>query len=331
MSHESAAIFDLILELHHSCDGKWNSLLDKTANPDAAEHLEKLHTYAALVLYNQGNYYGYGDKKFVPGVPVDFLETVAKNASARAVQLLRECKEPMLSTEPGHLGYPSEHAQSAYYPGPEPISQEEVDEIDKLLDKNAIGPENTRIAKYVTDEGSRFKVMQACVEKEPARSLGKTASGALVELERGEHAETLKRICESLEKARDNSETDAQKKFLSEYIAYFTCGDIARFKEAQTLWLKDRSPIVESIIGFVEQYRDPAGRRAEFQGVVALTDKEASKTLRELVEASEELISGMPWVRYFKDRDGMGPFESDRFEAPEFTAIHGMYARATQP
>jgi hypothetical protein len=50
------------------------------------------------------------------------------------------------------------------------------------------------------------------------------------------------------------------------------------------------------VIGFVEQYRDPAGSRAEFEGIVALADKEATKKLSKMVESSEEFIAELPWV-----------------------------------
>jgi dipeptidyl-peptidase III len=286
-------------------------------------HLECFQNYAALFFFNQGNYYGYGDKKFTPGVPVEFLESMANRASTRAVQLLESCKDAIMSAQPRNLGYPDRNTLSGYYAGSERINKEEIDEIDKLLDDNNIGLENTRIFKERVNGSIRFIVRQASTQKDKSKILGHTASGEVIELQKGDHAQILEKVCQSLKQASDYCENETQKSFLGAYIAYFTSGDIIHFKEAQERWIKDRSPIVEFIFGFVEVYRDPAGRRAEFEGIVALTDKAASETLHRLVECSQDLIAELPWVRYCEDGDSVGPFESDQFEPPDFTAIHG--------
>ncbi|KAF2105431.1 dipeptidyl peptidase III [Lophiotrema nucula] len=304
VSAESPSICEFILELFHCCKGDWSKLIDGEGFPGQDANLEAFLNYAALALFNQGNYYGYGDKKFLPGVPRKFLQSMAQKASEKAVELFRQCVELMLSSEPNGLGFTEKGGLSAYYVGPEAITKSEVDAIDKFLDERGIGQENTRIHKSKEDEHARYRVLQACVETELPKTLGNLNSGE--------------------EDAREHADNGEQKEFLAEYIRYFESGDVSRFKKAQSIWLKDRSPVVESIIGFVEEYRDPAGRRAEFEGIVALTDEEASKNLVKLVELSKEVILDMPWVRFFEGRQGMGPFESDRFEAPEFTAIHAL-------
>jgi dipeptidyl-peptidase-3 len=79
---------------------------------------------------------------------------------------------------------------------------------------------------------------------------------------------------------------------------------------------------VESILGFVEPYRDPFGSRAEFEGLVAVVDEEETKVLSQLVAGSATFVRRLPWVGEYED-GGKGPFERDLFEAPDYTSIHG--------
>ncbi len=54
VSPESLAIFDFILEVHASCSGAWDSLIDLEIG---AAGVRQLLTYAAAFLSNVGNYY----------------------------------------------------------------------------------------------------------------------------------------------------------------------------------------------------------------------------------------------------------------------------------
>ena len=99
---------------------------------------------------------------------------------------------------------------------------------------------------------------------------------------------------------------------VQKYIEHFNSGSIDDHKDSQRAWVKDKGPVVESNIGWIETYVDPENVRAYFEGMVAIVDKVKSEKFGNLVKSSETIIPLLPWPK---------EMEKDNFLAPDFTLL----------
>ncbi|KAB5563119.1 peptidase family M49-domain-containing protein [Coniochaeta sp. 2T2.1] len=322
VSPESIDIYDFVIELHNSCSGNWQELVE-SGHASRAE-VDALLNYCATFLSNVGNFYGQGDQKFIPSVSVECLQRLAKRSDTLG-RLYDKIAGRIFAVPPLSLGYPTATAQSSYYPGETPITKSEVDAVSRVLEDREIYPENTRLAKAAGSSPDIYQLLQASVETDQQpTTLCTLNTGEPVILVRGDHSAELVKICSSLAEAAKYAANDKQRLFISQYIQSFQTGSLSIYRDSQRTWIQDKNPKVENIFGFVEPYRDPAGIRAEFEGLIAISDAEETKALLELVEHSDVFIKRLPWAEGSSDNNGKGPFEKALFEPPDFTSIHAL-------
>lgn len=235
----------------------------------------------------------------------------------------------ILTVPPFSLGFPSQTAQSMYYPCQDEnkLTRDEIKHVSRAMEQHGIYPENTRVTKsHHKTEKSTYLVLQASSEKthqhERIYHLDKDDSEII--LIQGDHAAELSKICVELQKAQDYAANETQKRVIQQYLSSFRSGDLELYRESQRTWVRDLKPRVENIFGFVEPYRDPFGIRAEFEALVAISDPEETKALTRLVEHSDKFIRRLPWVGNSEEHGDKGPFEKSLFEPPDFTSIHGV-------
>jgi len=79
-------------------------------------------------------------------------------------------------------------------------------------------------------------------------------------------------LCECLRRARNFAPNAIEGKMVDSYLKHFLLGDVDDHITAQELWMKIPSSDmrIEFNMGFIESYRDPAGIRGEFEGLVCL-------------------------------------------------------------
>lgn len=267
---------------------------------------------------------GSGEQKFLPEIHEDSLKAIAL-VSDRATALFVSIAKPMFSPQPGSLGYPSQRTQSAYDPGDVPISPEEVAYVSQTMENHGVFPENTRVRKICDGDHIIFEVFQASVERDSTvQALKSTDPKRQVHIVKGDHSMELEIVCGHLRSAAQYAANPRQKQFLEQYEQSFLTGDLGVYRESQKTWIRDTAPAVENIFGFVEPYRDPFGSRAEFEGLVAIADREETAILTKLVERSSSFIKQLPWTEGFMENHGKGPFEKALFEPPDFSSIYAL-------
>lgn len=165
---------------------------------------------------------------------LDSLEPLKRLASrsARLQELYTEFAEDILSTPPFSLGYPSDTAQSAYYPSGN-IINDEVEAISGILQELSIFPENTRISKSMFEGTPTFSILQAPTEIEISNHKRQLTNNenAVVQLMLGDHCDELKHICASLTEASKYTANDTQKLFLSQYIESFQTASLHAYRD----------------------------------------------------------------------------------------------------
>lgn len=129
----------------------------------------------------------------------------------------------------------------------------------------------------------------------------------------GDFSSFMYKLVQNLKQAKEFAANDTQKEMLDHYIRHFITGDVNAHKDAQRSWIKDKGPIIETNIGFIEVYLDPMRVRAEYEGFVSIVDKEQSAKLNLLVERAEGIISNLPWPK---------EFEKEKFSKPDFTSLN---------
>ncbi|KAF2496247.1 dipeptidyl-peptidase III [Lophium mytilinum] len=318
VSPDSEPLYDLIIALHKHASGDWKALQATAGLSD--DDLAAFLGYTAQFLGNLGNYKSFGDAKFIPRISPEKFHALA-SVSPTTKELWGKVQGRLYEgNTPGemHLGYPDAGHVSTYYPDSGDITKEEIAAVSDFLEAKKLLPENTRLRK--TGEG--FEVLIASASKDPSaeeRDLKETEwtldgklAGKKVTLAFGDHAVEMGKIADALKKAGEYAANDTERGMMKEYVKSFASGSLEAYKESQRYWIKDIGPAVETDIGFVETYRDPHGIRGEWEGFVAMVNKERTAAFGKLVETAPSLIPLLPWGK---------DFEKDKFLSPDFTSL----------
>jgi len=116
----------------------------------------------------------------------------------------------------------------------------------------------------------------------------------------------LKKIVENLEKAKKYTENEKQADLIDCLIQYYITGDLKLFDEYSIKWVSEVEGDVDFINGFIENYTDPLGIKAAWEGIVEYKDKEANKKIHQISKNAQWFEDHSPVNPKFKKENAKG-------------------------
>ena len=248
--------------------------IDKTT-PEYADFL----VYAKRVFFSNGIHHHYAEDKIFPACERSYFASLMEQAGVADDELLEIIYNPAIYPQRRSTDTSGDIVKESavnFYDG---VTREEVEKYYAGI----MDPKDPTPISY----GLNTKVV-------------KDENGKVVELPwkvGGIYSPAIEKICEELAKAREVAENDIQKRALGLLIEYYNTGDLKKWDEFNIEWVKDTIGTVDFINGFIEDYNDPLGRKASWEGYVNIKDFEASKR-------TETLSANAQW---FEDNSPVDP------------------------
>ena len=235
--------------------------------------------YAKRLFFSNGIHHHYAEDKFFPACPQSYFASLLEQAGVADPGLLEVIYNPAVYPQRRSTESSGDLVQLSAVNFYEGVTREEVENYYAgIVKKNDPEPISYGLnTKVVKDE-----------------------KGLVVELPwkiGGIYSPALEKICEQLALAREVAENDIQKRALDLLIEYYNTGDLKTWDAFNIEWVKDTLGTVDFINGFIEDYNDPLGRKASWEGYVNIKDFDASKR-------TEILSANAQW---FEDHSPVDP------------------------
>ena len=255
--------------------------------------------YAKEVFFANGIHHHYASNKMLPAFPQPYLLTLLTQSDARQLPLEGRSAADLAKTLTPILFDPKVDAKTT--------------NLDAGID-NITGSANHFYRGVTAAEVEAFYADMAKKTGNPKLSYGLNSqlakSGSKI-VERtwkvgGMYGAAIEKIVGWLEKAATVAETDTQKKSIEHLIRYYRTGDINEFDQHCILWVKDTSPTIDFVNGFIETYVDAAGKRGSFESVVSMRDEEATKRIAAISKEAQWFETNSPLMEAHKKRNVTG-------------------------
>ena len=270
-------------------------ILNKYQGDRSSADFEAFTVYAKRVFFSNGVHHHYAEDKFVPACPKAYFASLMEAVGDTDTALLdfiydKDALNQRRSTS--KTGDIVALSAVNFYDG---VTRKEVDDFYARM----ADPKDPTPISY----GLNSKVVkQDGVVKELPWKIG------------GIYGPAIEKICAELTEAQKYAENEIQSRAIGLLLEYYRTGDLRKWDEFNVEWVKDTLGTVDFINGFIEDYDDPLGRKATWEGEVHIKDFAASAR-------TETLSANAQW---FEDNSPVDP----RFKKKEVRGISAKVVNA---
>ncbi len=245
--------------------------------------------YAKEVFFSNGIHHHYGMDKFIPDFPRAWFESALANAGGK---LDKEVVDAMFD--------PAIDAKK--------VSLDAAKDLQLSSAVNFYGDDVTE------KEVEAFYAAMSSPNPEEPLSYGLNSQlvkrdGKLVErpwTTEGMYGAALTQINSNLSRAMGVACNEQQKKAIALLMEYFRTGDLKTWDDFNIAWVQDTESTVDFILGFIEVYNDPMGKRGSFESCVEVTDPVATKNMRVIQENAQWFEDNSPLLPQHKKKKVVG-------------------------
>ena len=263
------------------------NILENYKGDRSAEDFKTFEAYAKRLFFSNGIHHHYAEDKFFPECPKEYFQSLMEAVGAADAELLDIIYNPEIAPARKATGNVDIVAESAvnFYEG---VTRAEVEKLYAAM----VDPADKTPVSY----GLNSKVVKGADGKvyEDVYKVG------------GLYGPALEKICAELEKAAAVAENQTQKDYIADLVAYYRSGDLKLWDEYNIKWVNDTLGTVDFVNGFVEDYNDPLGRKATWEGLVNFKDNEASRRTEIISENAQWFEDNSPVDSRFKKKEVKG-------------------------
>ncbi len=266
-------------------------IIDEYKGDTDSQEYKDFLVYAKRVFFSNGIYHHYAEDKFLPACSEQYFRSLMVSTGQEELceQILPIIFNPqilpMRRCNNTRIDMVANSAVNFYEGG---LTQKEVNDFyDKMEDKTDPHP---------ISYGLNSKLV-------------KNADGSITEQVwklGGLYSKSIEKIIQHLNKAKEYAETEGQKKTIDLLVKYYTTGDLRDWDAYNIQWVDDGAKIVDFTNGFIEDYDDPLGRKATWEGLANFKDLGASRRTEAISSQAQWFEDNSPVDNRFKKENVKG-------------------------